>query len=104
MGESYIQETFGGDIGTLYKRYSLTSEAENPEVRKTEQKANVAMRAAGIARKTSKWVIGYPGMDSSKRANLYRLALIMFAQCDKGSGEGSACQRFPYLSNADAWA
>jgi hypothetical protein len=83
MAESYIQETFGGDIGTLYKKYPLTSEAENPEVRKTEQKANVVMRAAGIVWKTSQWVIGYPGMDSSKRANRYRLALIMFANVIK---------------------
>jgi len=83
MAESYIQETFGGDIGTLYKKYPLTSEAESPEVRKTEQKANVVMRAAGIVWKTSQWVIGYPGMDSSKRANRYRLALIMIKAAAK---------------------
>jgi hypothetical protein len=59
MAESYIQEKFGGDIETLYKKYPLTSEIENTEARKTEEKTNAFMRTAGIVWKASQWVIGY---------------------------------------------
>jgi hypothetical protein len=83
MGDTYIQEKFGGGTDTLYKKYPLISEAENPAVRKTEQKANAVMRAAGIVWKTSQCIIGYPAMESSKRAIRHRLATIMFASVIK---------------------